>query len=120
MEVPFETSIAGTVLRGRIDAVFADSDGGWTVIDWKTGAEPSAANEDAVVMQLAAYRVAWGELMSARARASGRKEEFPLHKVRAAFHYVRTGRTISPENLPDGEALAHLIRTAGAREDSSS
>ena len=118
VEVPFETSIAGTVLRGRIDAVFADSDGGWTVIDWKTGAEPSAANEDAVVMQLAAYRVAWGELMSARARASGRKDEFPLHKVRAAFHYVRTGRTISPENLPDGEALAHLIRTAGAREES--
>ena len=59
VEVPFETSIAGTVLRGRIDAVFADPDGGWTVIDWKTGAEPSAANEDAVVMQLAAYRVAW-------------------------------------------------------------
>ena len=120
VEVPFETSIAGTVLRGRIDAVFADSDGGWTVIDWKTGAEPSAANEDAVVMQLAAYRVAWGELMSARARASGRKEEFPLHKVRAAFHYVRTGRTIAPDNLPDGEALAHLIRTAGAREEDGS
>ncbi|MGC0364850.1 DNA helicase-2/ATP-dependent DNA helicase PcrA [Rhodococcus sp. 27YEA15] len=116
VEVPFETSIAGTVLRGRIDAVFADPDGGWTVIDWKTGAEPSAANEEAVVMQLAAYRVAWAELMSARARSMGRREEFPLHKVRAAFHYVRSGRTIAPENLPDGAALAHLIRTAGARD----
>ncbi|MFC8935376.1 ATP-dependent helicase [Rhodococcus sp. NPDC057135] len=116
VEVPFETSIAGTVLRGRIDAVFADPDGGWTVIDWKTGAEPSAANEDAVVMQLAAYRVAWAELMSARARSAGRNEQFPADKVRAAFHYVRSGRTIAPENLPDGEALAHLIRTAGAQD----
>lgn len=116
VEVPFETSIAGTVLRGRIDAVFADPDGGWTVIDWKTGAEPSAANEDAVVMQLAAYRVAWAELMSARARSAGRNEQFPADKVRAAFHYVRSGRTIAPENLPDGEALARLIRTAGAQD----
>lgn len=119
VEVPFETSIAGTVLRGRIDAVFADPDGGWTVIDWKTGAEPSAANEDAVVMQLAAYRVAWAELMSARARSAGRGEVCPVDKVRAAFHYVRSGRTIAPADLPDGEALAHLIRTAGARPDES-
>ncbi|GAA3178078.1 hypothetical protein GCM10020255_070440 [Rhodococcus baikonurensis] len=96
--------------------MFADPDGGWTVIDWKTGAEPSAANEDAVVMQLAAYRVAWAELMSARARSAGRNEQFPADKVRAAFHYVRSGRTIAPENLPDGEALARLIRTAGAQD----
>ncbi|MFZ2174724.1 MAG: ATP-dependent DNA helicase [Rhodococcus sp. (in: high G+C Gram-positive bacteria)] len=105
VEVPFETSLAGTVLRGRIDAVFVDSDGGWTVIDWKTGAEPSATNEKAVVMQLAAYRLAWAELMGVS-----------IDKVRAAFHYVRTGRTIAPENLPDADALARLIRTAGAAE----
>ncbi|MFD4182509.1 3'-5' exonuclease, partial [Rhodococcus sp. NPDC058514] len=113
VEVPFETSIAGTVIRGRIDAVFADSDGGWTVIDWKTGAEPSAANERAVVMQLAAYRLAWAELMSARTAARG-LPAVPLDKVRAAFHYVRTGRTIAPTELPDGDALARLIDTAGA------
>ncbi len=104
VEVPFETSVAGTVLRGRIDAVFADSDGGWTVIDWKTGAEPSATEEKSVVMQLAAYRIAWAELMSA-----SRSEPIPLDKVRAAFHYVRSGRTIAPIDLPDGNALAALI-----------
>jgi DNA helicase-2/ATP-dependent DNA helicase PcrA len=104
--VPFETSVAGTVLRGRIDAVFADPDGGWTVIDWKTGAEPSAANEKAVVMQLAAYRLAWSELM-----------DVPIERVRAAFHYVRTGRTIAPDRLPDAVALAHLIRSAGAGQE---
>ncbi|MFD4469075.1 ATP-dependent helicase [Rhodococcus sp. NPDC058505] len=113
VEVPFETSIAGTVVRGRIDAVFADPDGGWTVIDWKTGAEPSATNEHAVAMQLAAYRLAWAELMSARARANGGDPVDPA-RVRAAFHYVRTGRTISPDDLPDAGELAHLIETAGA------
>lgn len=106
VEVPFETSVAGTVLRGRIDAVFADSDGGWTVIDWKTGKEPTATEEKSVVMQLAAYRIAWAELMSAARPESG---QVPLDMVRAAFHYVRSGRTISPVELPDAHALAALI-----------
>ncbi len=116
VEVPFETSIAGTVVRGRIDAVFADPDGGWTVIDWKTGAEPSAANEHAVAMQLAAYRVAWAELMTARAVARGGDPVDPT-SVRAAFHYVRTGRTIAPEDLPDAAELTLLIETAGRATD---
>src|SRR5699024_11953966 len=33
VEVPFETVIGGTLLRGRIDAVFRDGHGGWTVSD---------------------------------------------------------------------------------------
>ena len=104
MEVPFETSVAGTVLRGRIDAVFADSDGGWTVIDWKTGAEPTSTEEKSVVMQLAAYRIAWAELMS-----TSPTDPIPLDRVRAAFHYVRSGRTIAPTDLPGTDALAALI-----------
>ncbi|MDJ0395223.1 ATP-dependent DNA helicase [Rhodococcus sp. G-MC3] len=114
VEVPFETSVAGTVLRGRIDAVFADSDGGWTVIDWKTGAEPSATEEKSVVMQLAAYRIAWAELMSV-----SRTEPVPLDKVRAAFHYVRSGRTIAPVDLPDVHALAALIDGTAAAPGTS-
>ncbi|MGW4481808.1 ATP-dependent helicase [Rhodococcus triatomae] len=112
VEVPFETSIAGTVVRGRIDAVFADPDGGWTVIDWKTGAEPSAANEHAVAMQLAAYRLAWAELMTARSLARGGDPVDPA-VVRAAFHYVRTGRTIAPDDLPDAATLSRLVESAG-------
>ncbi|MDP9637012.1 DNA helicase-2/ATP-dependent DNA helicase PcrA [Rhodococcus cercidiphylli] len=112
VEVPFETSVAGTVLRGRIDAVFADPDGGWTVVDWKTGAEPSASEQQAVAMQLAAYRLAWAELMSV-----GRAEPVPLDRVRAAFHYVRSGRTISPEKLPDATALAALLEGRSVVDD---
>lgn len=109
VEIPFETSIAGTVIRGRMDAVFAEPGGRWTVVDWKTGAEPSAAEEAAVAMQLAVYRLAWARLMAAR---EGRPEHEMLDRIGAAFHYVRTGRTIAPVNLAGPEELAELIRNA--------
>ena len=44
VEVPFEMVIARHVVRGRIDAVFADADGGVTVVDWKTGDPPADAD----------------------------------------------------------------------------
>ncbi|MGV9613360.1 ATP-dependent helicase [Nocardia xishanensis] len=115
VEVPFETSIAGTVIRGRMDAVFAEPGGGWTVVDWKTGAEPGPADEPAVAMQLAIYRLAWARLMAAR---HGGTEREMLEKIGAAFHYVRSGRTIAPAELPGPEKLAALIRSAApARQD---
>ncbi|MGI9161409.1 MAG: ATP-dependent helicase [Mycobacterium sp.] len=99
VEVPFEMAIGDTVVRGRIDAVFADADGGVTVVDWKTGAPP--ADEEArrhAAVQLAVYRLAWAAL-------AGR----PDSQVRAAFHYVRPGRTVTPEGLPGPSELAALL-----------
>jgi DNA helicase-2/ATP-dependent DNA helicase PcrA len=104
VEVPFEMVIGGIVVRGRIDAVFADPDGGATVVDWKTGAppvDPEAQRHAAV--QLAVYRQAWAALQ-------GRPES----SVRAAFHYVRSGRTVTPETLPVPEDLAALLATQPA------
>lgn len=99
VEVPFETVIADTIIRGRMDAVFSEPDGGYTVVDWKTGARPTAAQEHSVFVQLAAYRVAWAELTG-----------IDLAKVRAAFHYVRSNTTLEPADLPDRAQLAALIR----------
>jgi DNA helicase-2/ATP-dependent DNA helicase PcrA len=99
VEVPFETVIADTIIRGRMDAVFAEPDGGYTVVDWKTGARPTAAQEHSVFVQLAAYRLAWAELTGTE-----------LSKVRAAFHYVRSNTTLEPADLPDRAQLAALIR----------
>lgn len=104
VEVPFEMAIDGTVVRGRIDAAFADPDGGVTVVDWKTGEPPGddAARRHAAV-QLAVYRLAWAALQGC-----------PESSVRAAFHYVRSGRTVRPENLPGAQELAALL--AGATD----
>ncbi|WP_106181715.1 ATP-dependent helicase [Prauserella shujinwangii] len=100
VEVPFSTDIEGVTVRGRMDAVFADPDGGWTVVDWKTGAVPDSARLPALAVQLAAYRLAWAGLTGA-----------PLEKVRAAFHYVRADRTVRPVDLLDAEGLRALLRS---------
>ncbi|MBD8506658.1 ATP-dependent helicase [Hoyosella sp. G463] len=107
VEVPFETVVGNTVLRGRIDAVFRDADGGWTVVDWKTGKEAGPRDERAVAMQLAAYRIAWADLMS----TTGHPVE--LAKVRAAFHYVRSGNTVAPQDLPDRDQLRAILENPG-------
>ncbi|MET8427076.1 UvrD-helicase domain-containing protein [Nocardia sp. NPDC004860] len=112
VEVSFETTIAGTVIRGRMDAVFRRPDGIWVIVDWKTGAEPQRADEDSVAVQLAVYRLAWARLEAAR---SGRAESDLLAETVAAFHYVRTGRTIAPEHLPGPAELAAIITDAAPR-----
>ena len=99
-EVPFETLISGQLVRGRIDAVFADGpEGGFDVVDWKTGRPPARAEETrAVAVQLAAYRLAWAALAGV-----------PVGQVRAAFHYVRDNLTVRPADLLDQAGLAALI-----------
>jgi DNA helicase-2/ATP-dependent DNA helicase PcrA len=99
VEVPFEMAIGGTVIRGRIDAVFAEPDGGATVVDWKTG-EPPPGSEAArhAAIQLGVYRLAWAAL-------SGCRESL----VRTAFHYVRPGLTVVPDVLPGRDELAQLL-----------
>jgi DNA helicase II / ATP-dependent DNA helicase PcrA len=100
VEVPFETLIAGRMVRGRIDAVFADDPGGgYDVVDWKTGRRPGSADEGrAVAVQLAAYRLAWAALA-----------QVPLAEVRAAFYYVRDNATVRPADLLDAQGLAALV-----------
>ncbi len=100
VEVPFETRIGELLVRGRMDAVFADPDGGYTVVDWKTGEQPTGRELRAAAVQLAAYRVAWADLAAV-----------PLDSVRAAFHFVRSGDTVAPADLLDQAALADLVAT---------
>ena len=96
VEVAFETLVGDLVVRGRIDAVFADEDGGWTVVDWKTGEQPR--DPTAAAVQLAAYRLAWAAL-----------KDVPVDQVLAAFHYVRTDTTVAPVDLLDAAGLRSLV-----------
>jgi DNA helicase-2/ATP-dependent DNA helicase PcrA len=94
VEAPFALVLAGQVVRGRIDAVYAEPDGRWLVVDWKTNRDQTADP-----LQLAIYRVAWAELAGV-----------PVEDVDAAFHYVRTGDTTMPVDLADRAALDKLVK----------
>jgi DNA helicase-2/ATP-dependent DNA helicase PcrA len=92
VEAPFALVLDGQVVRGRIDAVYTDGDG-FMVVDWKT-----SRRDDADVLQLALYRLAWAELAGV-----------PVDRVRAAFYFVRSGRVVEPADLPGRDELEGLL-----------
>jgi DNA helicase-2/ATP-dependent DNA helicase PcrA len=92
VESPFALVLDGQVVRGRIDAVYAEADG-FLVVDWKT-----SRKDDADELQLALYRLAWAELAGV-----------PVEKVRAAFYFVRSGRVVEPTELPGRDALVSMV-----------
>ncbi|MFD5591755.1 UvrD-helicase domain-containing protein [Streptomyces griseorubiginosus] len=96
VETPFQLAIAGRVVRGRIDAVYRQTDGETTtyeIVDWKT-----SRTRTADPLQLAVYRLAWAE-----------RQGVPVESVTAAFLYVRTGEVVRPRNLPGRAALERLL-----------
>jgi DNA helicase-2/ATP-dependent DNA helicase PcrA len=97
IEIAVETVIDGIAVRGRIDAVFPRPGGGFTIVDWKTGAKPSGASGATRALQLGAYRVAFARLRG-----------LDLDSVDAAFYYAATGETVWPD-LPDDGAIASLL-----------
>jgi DNA helicase II / ATP-dependent DNA helicase PcrA len=101
VEVAVETPVGEVILRGRIDAVFRRDDGGWEVVDWKTGAPPDPGSADSRAVQLAVYRLAWSRL-----------HQVPLGQVSAAFFYAATGQTVRPVDLIDEAGLTALIESA--------
>ncbi|MER6344153.1 ATP-dependent helicase [Streptomyces sp. NPDC001595] len=96
VEAPFQITVAGRVVRGRIDAVYRDGDGEeatYEIVDWKTGRDRTADP-----LQLALYRLGWAE-----------QQGVPLESVTAAFVYVRSGEVERPA-LPDRADLERLLR----------
>ncbi|WP_068926926.1 ATP-dependent helicase [Planobispora rosea] len=106
VEVPFETMIADRVVRGRMDAVFQTPDGGYEVVDWKTGRRLMPTTRSAAAVQLAAYRLAWSHLAGV-----------PLERVSAAFHYVRFNETVRPVDLLDERGLVALVESVPLLKD---
>ncbi|PJM96019.1 ATP-dependent DNA helicase [Streptomyces sp. CB01373] len=96
VEAPFQLALAGRVVRGRIDAVYKESDGERTtyeIVDWKTHRSRTADP-----LQLAVYRLAWAE-----------QRGVPLDRVTAAFVYVRTGEVVRHDDLPGRAELERLL-----------
>ncbi|MFJ8492213.1 UvrD-helicase domain-containing protein [Streptomyces sp. NPDC094038] len=100
VEAPFQLSLAGRVVRGRIDAVYRTDHGAgatygttYEIVDWKT-----SRTRPADPLQLAIYRIGWAE-----------QQGVPPESVTAAFVHVRTGEVERPDGLPDRAALEGLI-----------
>ncbi|MGW2645375.1 ATP-dependent helicase [Streptomyces sp. NPDC001393] len=105
VEAPFQLTLAGRVVRGRIDAVYKHGDGDgatYEIVDWKTGRTRTADP-----LQLAVYRLAWAE-----------QQGVPPESVTAAFLYVRSGEVVRPRDLPGRAALERLLSDGTAAEDS--
>jgi DNA helicase-2/ATP-dependent DNA helicase PcrA len=94
VEVPFETVIAGVLVRGRIDAVYKNGEK-YEVVDWKTG---SKILSESSAVQLAVYRLAWAKL-----------SKVALSDVSAAFHYVPTNKTDRRADLLSEDQLTDLL-----------
>ncbi|WP_327369736.1 UvrD-helicase domain-containing protein [Streptomyces sp. NBC_01217] len=92
VETPFQITLAGRVIRGRIDAVYRTGDT-YEIVDWKT-----TRTNTADPLQLAVYRLAWAELHG-----------LPLTDVTATFLYVRSGETVHPTRLPGRAELERLF-----------
>jgi DNA helicase-2/ATP-dependent DNA helicase PcrA len=95
VEAPFEMTVGGRLIRGRIDAVYRDGQR-HDVIDFKTGAVPG--DFSAAALQLAVYRIAWADLAGVA-----------LDRVDAGFLYVRTGELRRPDRLLDRRELDELL-----------
>ncbi|MBT2444875.1 UvrD-helicase domain-containing protein [Streptomyces sp. ISL-36] len=94
VEVPVHLSLAGRVIRGRIDAVYRDPESGaYEIVDWKTSHLRTADP-----LQLALYRLAWAE-----------QHGLPVDEVATAFVYVRTGEVVRPRRLPDRAELEAIL-----------
>ncbi|RLU99347.1 ATP-dependent DNA helicase [Streptomyces griseocarneus] len=96
VEAPFQLTLSGRVIRGRVDAVYRECGprgDTYEIVDWKT-----SRSHDADPLQLAIYRVAWAEQCGV-----------PLSAVTAAFVYVRDGETVRPESLPDRAGLERIL-----------
>jgi DNA helicase-2/ATP-dependent DNA helicase PcrA len=94
LEVPFETVLAGVLIRGRIDAVYK-TENGYEVVDWKTGSKKLG---ESAAIQLAMYRLAWAKIAGV-----------DVSQVSACFHYVPTGQDDRRSDLLTQAQLVELL-----------
>jgi DNA helicase-2/ATP-dependent DNA helicase PcrA len=126
VEAAFTLTLAGRLIRGRMDAVYRER------VDPAAAAAAPAAEgagtdphpydphpydadphpytyeivdwktghrpDSADPLQLAIYRLAWAE-----------QQGVPLDRVRVAFLHIRTGTLVRPTDLPDRAALERLL-----------
>jgi DNA helicase-2/ATP-dependent DNA helicase PcrA len=107
VEQSIEFELGGLIVVCKIDAVF-EANGGYQVVDWKSGSSPKAkADLEARAIQLALYRLAF-----AKWRGVG------VEKVQASFFFAADGKEVVPERLlAESELIAAIEAARTARRD---
>ncbi|MCL2803289.1 MAG: ATP-dependent helicase [Micrococcales bacterium] len=93
--------LSGTVLRGRVDAIFEDQTGHLVVVDWKTGSENRSHLD-----QLRRYRA-----------MLALHQDVDPSTIRAVAHYAGTGKDVEAGQAEAGSAateLAAQLKALGA------
>jgi DNA helicase-2/ATP-dependent DNA helicase PcrA len=104
IEEELHLPLGGHIVICKIDAVF-EIDNKIHIVDWKTGKEPSDADDVfRKSLQLSAYRAAWSSWRGV-----------PEESITASFWYSGTGNVLTPEKLPNRSELeALLLETWGS------
>ena len=107
VEQSIEFEIAGLIVVCKIDAVF-ETEFGYQVVDWKSGASPKSEAEIAQrSIQLALYRIAVSRWL-----------QVPIERVTAAFYFAADGVEIAPDRLmSEAELKDRIDQARKARRD---
>ncbi|MBI4260881.1 MAG: ATP-dependent helicase [Actinobacteria bacterium] len=104
-ERPFALFLEGTIVRGKIDAIFALPDDRWEVVDYKTG-RVRPPDDPLMGLQLDVYALACREIWGKR------PEELVL-----TYFYLASGKEVSvPAGDPD-ETRRRILSTVSAIVD---
>jgi CRISPR/Cas system-associated exonuclease Cas4 (RecB family) len=98
-ERPFLLHVDGSVLSGRIDAIYGEPDGDWEVVDYKTGRKP-AGDDPLASLQLDVYALACTEVW-------GKRPE----QVKLTYLYLASGEEVSYPAGDPAETRVRLLRS---------
>ena len=94
-EIEIQLAIGNNIFICKLDAVFATSDGGFEVVDWKTGKKPATKDEAAQrALQLALYRMAYAQY-----------KKLNPDNVTATLYYVEDDFELKPDLLSREQLL---------------
>lgn len=94
-EIEIQLAIGNNIFICKLDAVFATADGGYEVVDWKTGKKPATKDEAAQrALQLALYRMAYAQY-----------KKLNPDNVTATLYYVEDDFELKPDLLSREQLL---------------
>lgn len=97
VELPIEFSLGESVVVCKLDAVF-ETQGGYLVVDWKSGQTPKAEDLATRSIQLALYRIGL-----ARSLGVG------VERIEAAFYFAADNSEVRPDLASEAELEKRLL-----------